>query len=213
MKFVKNLLPIFLCVAMTACASFPSEKLAKVESMPDTTQYKSKPKVAIDLKLFRGKPDQEGAIEMSQVQPQLQKLTSKILDDSQLFESYTYDSFEAANADYVIKLHFYNHGSQGAAAITGFLSGFTMGIIPGFAKDEYTLKAEVLAGQNSLMANQTDDAMNTYIGIWFIPVMGNSPQKAFDEVTGNMIKDALKKMVESKQLKYAFQPYPLRVVS
>ena len=102
-----------------------------------------------------------------------------------------------------IKMHFYNHGSTGGAAISGFLSGFTLGIIPGMATDNYTLKLDVNQGDKNIIEQVSDDALNTYIGIWFIPIMGNTPEKGFDEVISNMIKDSLSNMVESKQLHYA----------
>ncbi|WP_440905853.1 hypothetical protein ACMZOO_06265 [Catenovulum sp. SX2] len=208
-----RLIIIITALVISGCASFPGEKLAKVESLPDVSSYKQKPKVVIDLKLFSGKPGTENAIEIAQAQPELQRITSKVIDDAQLFADVSYDSFAQADADYVIKLHLYNHGDQGAAAVMGFLSGFTFGVIPAAATDKYTLQAEVFQNKQSLTTLENNDEMTTWIGIWFIPMMGNTPQKGFEAVFSNMVKDALNKMVAEKQIKYALLPYPLRTVS
>ncbi|WP_149865533.1 hypothetical protein [Catenovulum maritimum] len=200
-----------MSILLGACAAFPGDKIAKIDKLPDVSQYKEKPKVVVDLKLFRGKPNDANAIEINQVQPELQRIATKVLDDSNLFESYTYDLFQQDQADYVVKLHFYNYGENGAAAVMGFLSGFTFGVIPAAATDKYTLKAEVAQNNQSIYVKENQDELTTWIGIWFIPAMANTPQKAMDEVFTNMIKDALNTMIENKQLKYAFIPYPLRV--
>ncbi|MGJ8691693.1 MAG: hypothetical protein ACSHW0_04370 [Thalassotalea sp.] len=202
MKYLQTITSVIL-LTLSGCAAFPDEQIAKVENLPDVSQYKNKPSVAIDLKFYRGSPDDANPIEMSQLTPQLQEMTAKVLDESQLFEKYTYDIFEKNEVDYVIKMHFYNHGNTGGAAISGFLSGFTFGIIPGVATDSYSLKLEVHQGDKSIIEQVSNDALNTYIGIWFIPVMANTPEKGFDEVISNMIKDSLTKIIESKQLHYA----------
>ncbi|GHB59433.1 hypothetical protein GCM10008107_05730 [Psychrosphaera saromensis] len=199
------LLITFLTLMLGGCASFPGKKLAQVD-LPDVQQYESKPTVAFDIKFFRGNPESDSAIDLTSSVPALTEIVKREIDAAKLFNSYTIDEFNSANAEHVIKLHFYNHvENQGGAAIAGFITGFTFGVIPSFATDKYTLKAELLttATPAASYSHGSTDTIKTMIGIWFIPAMGNTPKKAFDETISNMVRDALKEMIENKQLQYS----------
>jgi len=199
------LLIAFLTLMLGGCASFPGKKIAQV-NLPDVQQYESKPTVAFDIKFFRGNPESDNAIDLTSSVPVLTEIVKREIDAAKLFNSYTIDEFNSANADYVIKLHFYNHvENQGGAAIAGFLTGFTFGLIPSFATDKYTLKAELITSTTPTKpyTHGSTDTIKTMIGIWFIPAMGNTPKKAFDKTISNMVRDALKEMIDNKQLQYS----------
>ena len=194
----------FSVLVISGCASFSQKEIPVVTEMPKVAQFTTKPNVFVDLKLYRGEPLALNSIDVTSQVPTLKSMVSKVFDENELFSAYTFDPFEKDKADYTIELHIYNHGNTGGAAISGFLSGFTLGVIPGAATDNYTLRSAVIGKNGEKLAeDSTKDSVTTWVGIWFIPAAGNTPQKAFDETVSNLIKDSLKKMIENKQLKYA----------
>ena len=47
------------------------------------------------------------------------------------------------------------------------------------------------------------DSINTWMGIWFVPLMGNTPKAAISDTFSRQVNALLKQMVESKGLKYS----------
>lgn len=189
---------------LAGCASFPQDQLAAA-TLPDVSAFQNKPRVFVDVKLFRGEPGTADAVDMTAaVAKEITPTIESVLADSKMFASYTLDKFQQEQTDATIQLHFYNYGNGGGAAISGFISGFTFGVIPGAATDHYALQAKVIGRDGVESASyRNDEAIRTWIGIWFIPAAGNTPQKAVAEVFGNMTRDALRSMVENKQLIYS----------
>jgi hypothetical protein len=203
-KFVGAASAALLMTLLAGCASFPQDQLAAA-TLPDVSAYANKPSVYVDVKLFRGEPGAANAVDMTAaVAKDINPAIDAVLKDSQLFSSYTFDKFAQDKTDATIQLYFYNHGDAGGAAALGFISGFTFGVIPAAATDKYALQARVIGRDGAEAASyRNDDAIRTWIGIWFIPAAGNTPQKAVAEVFSNMTRDALKSMVEKKQLIYS----------
>lgn len=190
---------------LAGCASFPQDKLATVSALPDVSGYTNKPNVYVDLRLYRGAPGSADIVDMTAAaNAELKPLVDSVLKDSKLFANYSFDKFKQGEADATIQLHFYNHGSTGGAMVSGFITGFTFGVIPGAATDHYSLQAKVVERDGRETGSyRNDDAIRTWIGIWFIPVAGNTPKEALVEVVTNMTRDALKVMVEQKHLKFS----------
>ena len=62
-------------------------------------------------------------------------------------------------------------------------------IIPGAATDNYKLTAQLYDKNSTLLKVYTyDDAITTWFGIWFLPVIGYTPLSAADELWENMFK-------------------------
>ncbi len=198
-------------LAMAGCASFPQDKLATVKDMPSVAQYQHKPSAYIDLRFYVGKPDVAGSppTQVASVPQGLQSIVATAVDKSGMFSSYSFDPSKKADADYTIEFYFYDYGNQGAAMISGFITGFTFGIIPGGATDNYTLHATLMAKDGTAQPMlSSDDAISTWMGIWFIPAMGNSPAKAQQQTLGNMVNDALKRMFDAGEIKYSLRELP-----
>ena len=198
-------------LALAGCASFPQDKLATVKDMPSVTQYQHKPSVYIDLRSYIGNPDVAGSPPTQvPVQQGLQSIVATAVDKSGMFSSYSFDPSKKADADYTIQFYFYDYGNMGAAMISGFITGFTFGIIPGGATDNYTLRTTLVAKDGTAQpVLSSNDAISTWMGIWFIPAMGNSPVKAQQQTLGNMVNDALKRLFDTGQLKYSVRELPL----
>lgn len=190
---------------LSGCASFPQEEIAKTQSMPNVSKFKNKPAVYVDFDFYQGNPGASNAVESRTVEDHYSAGIKKIVESTKLFSSVTLDEFEKNNTDYTISLHLYNHGDVGGAAVSGFLTGFTLGIIPGAATDNYTLIAKITDKNNNVVAStRNKDSVQTWIGIWFIPVMGNTPEKAVFSTFENQIRTALKEMIMKGKLKYSF---------
>lgn len=213
MKNILSMFVVILCgVILGGCASFAQHEVKKIASMPDVSTYHSKPTAYVEFKFYAGNPDKTtGAVEMVQVYDKLRPVVKTAVESSHLFSQFSMDEFEQGKMDYVIKLRAYNHGSNGAAMISGFLTGFTLGVIPGAATDNYTLFADVYDKQGTKVAEyRNKDSVTTWIGLVFVPMMGNTPQKAVSATLENQIKEVLKKAVDEQKLKYSMQDLLLK---
>ena len=124
-----------------------------------------------------------------------------------MFGNYTLDPFKGREMDYTVKLELLNHGSSGAAAVSGIITGLSLFIIPGAATDNYRLTATVTDRSGRKLATyELNDAVTTWIGIWFIPLMGKSPATVVPAVWENMVKTVFQNIANDKLMQYSFMP-------
>jgi hypothetical protein len=193
-----------LCFTLSGCAAFQEHNVPDVTDMPSVTQYQHKPKVYFDVRFFHGQPDVAGSNPTPQPTGNIESAVDRAAASSGLFSSYSFDEANKTDADYTIQMYYYDYGSQVGAFISGFISGFSLGIIPGAGTDHYALRAMVVAKDGSVLQNlSSEDSVTLWTGIWFIPMMGNTPQKVTDHTLSNMALAAFKQMVVTKQLKYS----------
>lgn len=197
---------------LAGCASFAKNQVPEVTAMPSVQQYQHKPSVFIDFRFFQGNPaNTTNPVEMAAAKTQLQPTIERTLQESQLFSRYTFDEFEKEKTDYAIKVYAYNHGEHGAAAVMGFITGFTLGVIPSAVTDQYTLVVEASGKDGGKLKDiSNNDAVTTWLGLWFIPLMGNSPIEAVSGTLENQLRSALKELVESGALQYSGVQVPFR---
>lgn len=194
---------IYLSV-FSGCASFHNNEIPKISNMAEVNQYQNRPRVHIDVKQFLGKPGSGSAREMKGNSKKLQELLQPILDEHKMFESYSFDKNSDEPFDYYIKLHVYNHGSYVTAFLCGFITGYTLGLIPTYSTDNYTLVTEIYDGDNRLIKDrQQKDSMKTWAGVWLLPKASETPKKISNEILENILRDTLNKMIEQKQLEYS----------
>lgn len=192
---------------LSGCASFEKAELSKVTELPDVSQYENKPSAYVDLTFYRGLPN-ENPVEVSQAIPQVRPVVDNAFKNSDLFKDYTFDESSEDEHDYTIKINIYNHADNGVAAVSGFITGFTLGLIPGSATDNYTLELQAIDGDGRVLSKYSNkDSIQTWIGIWFIPAMGNTPEKAMGGTLENQVKTALKELIESGVMKYSYLKY------
>lgn len=194
-------------LGLGGCASFPAEDVPRT-SMPSFTQYQQKPGVYVDFKFYQGLPG-AGASEIGQAREHMRPALEQRLAASGMFSHYTLDPAQKREDDYVLRLKVYNHGSSGGAAISGFITGLTLGIIPGTAKDEYSMTLEVLDGQNQpLQSVRNHDAIRTWMGWIFLPMAGNTMDKALYDTFNRQVDALLKELYDSRQLEYSLRGMP-----
>ena len=199
-----------LALSLAGCASFPGDQVAETK-LPSMAAYKQRPSGFVDFDFYQGQPGATNAVEIPQAKEQLKPQLENLLRDSGMFSRYTLDEFQKQPGDYTLKLKVYNHGSSGAAMVGGFITGFTLFIIPSTAKDEYTMTLEVLDEKGQpLLARQNDESIRTWFGIWFLPMAGNTPKDAAADAFGRQFNALLKQLADQQVLKYAQRPSPLR---
>lgn len=207
LKRVAAALVLLSFMALGGCATYHLEKTGQAGQLPDTSGYKQRPSVYVDAHVYFGSsPDAEDAPENKAGTELFRTSVDKVVKDSNLFASHSLDS--ADGADYTIELKMMNHGDKGAAAAVGFVTGLTLGVIPGAATDNYRLTATVTDKSGKQVGQYVvDDAVKTWIGIWFLPVMGGHlPKDVVPMVWENMVRTAFKQMADDRAIRYAALP-------
>lgn len=189
---------------VTGCASFTQNEVAEISEMPDVSHYKNKPSAFIDVAFYRGEPENTNSVEVTKVTEQIQPVIENVIEESELFSKVIFDEFKKSTMDYTIKIDVYNHGNEAAASISGFITGFTFGVIPGAATDNFIVKVQLIDKNGRVVKEEINkDSVTTWIGWIFLPMMGNTPEEAISSTLSNQVKAALKQLVDDGKLKYS----------
>lgn len=200
---IAKVLGLSLALTLGGCASFTSDKVAPV-TLPSMASYSQKPNVFVDFGFYQGEPQSPGAVQVPQARDQLRPKLQKTLDDSGLFGRVTLDEFKKQPGDYTLRLKVYNHPPGGGQMVLAFISGFTFMVIPAVATDQYTMTLEAVDEQGKPVNNISNhDAINTWMGLIFIPLMAKTPADATNDTFTRQLNALLKQMVESNNLKYS----------
>ncbi|MDF0732393.1 hypothetical protein P0Y43_16910 [Pseudomonas entomophila] len=208
MRYAKSL-GLALVLTLGGCASFTKDEVAPV-TLPSMAAYANKPNIYVDFDFYVGEPGNASANEVPQAREQLKPELQRVLAASGLFGRVTLDEFDKQPGDQSLRLKVYNHPAGGGAMILGFISGFTFGVIPAVGTDQYTMSLESLDEHGQTLAkNSNHDAISTWIGIWFIPLMGNTPKAAVTDTFGRQVNALLKTWVDNNRIKYSALDNPL----
>ncbi len=200
---IGKILGLALVLGLSGCASFTKDEVAPVK-MPSMSSYSNKPNVYVDFKFYQGVPKSTSAVEVPQARDMLKPELQKVLNDSGLFGRVTLDEFQKQPGDYNLHLKVYNHPAGGGQLVMGFISGLSLMIIPAMATDQYSMSLEAIDQQGVAISNGSNhDSINTWMGIWFVPLMGNTPKAAISDTFSRQVNALLKQMVESNSLKYS----------
>jgi hypothetical protein len=197
----------FLTVTVTwltvaaACTSVPS-RIHEPSSIQNLSVRGSKPSVYLDVKFISGKPGEGNPLELPAVRPTVQRAVERVIDRGGVFSRYSFDPFDQDKMDRVVHLSFYNYGGGARADLAALLSGLTLGLVPTSATDHYTLVARVTeTGQSIGPAQTSEGSITTKMGIWFVSGMNDTLEKAADATFEDLTHDALKKLIDSKQIR------------
>jgi hypothetical protein len=202
MKTVPKILGLALLLALSSlgCSiSIPQNKLPILAKLPDRSTVADKPSAFLDVRFL---VDLSGGakppFEPPPATAKFKELVDKVTKESGLFSRY---SFEAGDADYRIKMDMLDYGSLEAAVASGFLTGATLGIIPGGATDNYRLTVKV-ADRNGeeLKTYRFEDAVVSWMGIWFAPAAAASTEDVIPALFENMLRHAYRKICDDKLL-------------
>ncbi len=147
-----------LCFLAVGCASFPGNNLPKY-TYEQVLVREPKPAVDYDVKCFS--LDRENAGSVSHFQGEIEKVFAK----SNVFSKF---SPGTGREKYHLSLVLKNDGNIAAAFISGFVSGFTFTVLPGFARDNFTLIVDVKKGDQLLKQYRYENYMDTWIQLFMI---------------------------------------------
>lgn len=202
MQFGK-ILGLALLLSLGGCASFTKDEVAPVD-LPSMVNYTHKPNVYVDFDFFMGDPASSGATEVPQARDQFQPELKRAFTESGLFGRVTFDEFEKQPGDYNLRLKVYNHPPAGGQIAWAFISGLTMTVIPALGTDHYTVSLETLDDNGQTLSKNTNhDAINTWIGLVFIPLAGNTPKAAVTDTFNRQVNALLKEWVAANRMKYS----------
>lgn len=200
---LSNGLYAFTLLALTilgGCASFPQHQVptaSAISAISATKQLNKKPSVIINVTHYMG---ENPGTEMRAASDLLRPVITSAILDSGLVDPTPY--ILGDKTDLQLNVTINNVGSKGAAMASGFITGLTLGIIPGVATDNYKVKIKVIDPNGTVLSTNTNqDAIRTWIGWIFLPFIGNSPEKAVKSTIANQVRAALNEAYEAGQLK------------
>lgn len=202
MQFGK-VLGLALMLSLGGCASFTKDEVAPV-NLPSMANYAHKPNVYVDFDFFQGEPNSASATEVPQARDMLKPELKRALDESGLFGRVTFDEFEKQPGDSSLRLKVYNHPPSGGQMAWAFFSGLTMMVVPAMGTDHYTVSLETMDDRGQALSKNTNhDAINTWFGIVFLPLAGNTPKEAINDTFNRQVKALLKNWVDNNRTKYS----------
>lgn len=194
---------MLLVSLVTGCASFPEYRTPKVEGIVNKELIQNKPSVYIPLRYMTNlsSGDEKSNTESVTQLPRIRRIVEKTANELATFQTFTFESFQAKNMDYVLEIEMLNYGSKGKAMAAGLLTGLSLYLIPSTATDNFKLTAKLYDKNRNLVKTYTyDDAVTTWFGIWFIPVAGYTPIKAMENLWENMIKTLFRDLINDNML-------------
>ena len=189
MKLVRSL-AVFACLGLlaTSCASFPNNRLPKV-SAPTAVNAKKVP-VTYTMKAGHNLTGSRTDFAAEQVQ-QLQKPLVAALEESGRFSSVRQGKGGAVHLD----VDMLNHGNAAGAAISGFITGFSLFTIPGFATDNYKLTATARTSSGKTRQYVLEDGVTT---VFWLPMIVATPfsfpTTVIPKVQDNMYRNLIQNM-------------------
>ncbi len=224
----------FVLLLAVACASFRADRLPSVDAVPSQAQVSNKPSVYLALRAMRdASGGKNPAIEVPAALPELRQVVERVATEAALFRSYTFESSQAKDVDYVLQMEMTNYGNYGKAVAAGVITGLTLFIVPSAATDNYKLGAKLFDGSGQLLKTYSyDDAITTWFGIWLLPLAWKTPRSTvhdlWENMTRTLFRDILKDGVSSHSWlgpqrldrspravtrQWSHQQYPSRVLS
>jgi len=151
-----------------------------------------KPSVDYDAKFLSLGKENAAAVKV------FQEEIEKIFSESEVFSKF---SAGIGSEEYHLTLVLRNEGNLGLAFLSGFISGLTFTIIPGYAKDEYILTVDVKRGDQVLKRYQYKHYMDTWIQLFLIFLTPtHSPEKVSREVMDDLLLNFLYDLGKDKIL-------------
>ena len=194
---------IIAFLALSGCAAFEKNKLDRLSDYPDVSSFDDKPSVYVDLSMYEGTPD-SGAKETEELSDDFIAIFDNTINESGLFSSYSFEDGEIDAPDYTLKIDVYNHYNAPLIYATSFITGYSFGMIPSTASDNYTLVLSTIDNDGNIIdKQQNEDAIRIWSGVWFLPWSGNTPKKATENTLSNQLQVALNELIKSNKLQYS----------
>ena len=154
-----------LSLLATSCATFPNNRLPKVADQAPANVKKVP--VTYTMKAGHNLTGSRTDFAATQVQ-QIQKPLVATLEESGRFSSVK----EGKGGSVHLDVDMLNHGNAAGAAISGFITGFSLFTIPGFATDNYKLTATARTSSGKSRQYVLDDGATT---VFWLPMIVATP--------------------------------------
>ncbi|MGH0038483.1 MAG: hypothetical protein ACQGVK_25900 [Myxococcota bacterium] len=179
---------------VVGCATFPGGELQ--DPRPMALEPAGEEPTAYILPTF--KTDLGTPVENTQALGVFKNAIEKATTTVGLFSEFTFEAYRAREMDYIVKLEMTNSADIGSAMLAGFITGLTLFVIPSYATDVYSLRAEVLNQNDEQLATYSlDSFVRTWFGIWLLPAAGRSPRKEVPLHLERMVANAYGQFLES----------------
>lgn len=130
-------------------------------------------------------------------------MTEKVIAEAALFRSHTFESSQAKDMDYLLQMEMTNYGK--ADPVSAWITGLTLYIVPTAATDNYQLTAKLFDHNGQLLKTYVyDDGVTTWMGIWFLPMVGKTPASTVRSVWENMIRTLFRDILRDNVLSYSY---------
>ncbi|GAA5481765.1 hypothetical protein [Haloferula sargassicola] len=189
MKFVVPVVVSATALLATSCATFPGNQLPHVADT-SATGVKKVPltySMQSSHELIKGRETPSTAAVATEAAGPL----VDSMNGSGRFSSVRQGQGGAIHVD----VNMLNHGNGPAAMASGFLTGFSLFTIPGFATDHYKLTAKARSSSGQSHQYVLEDRVTT---VFWLPMIVaapfNSPQKVVPEVQENMYRNLIQNM-------------------
>jgi hypothetical protein len=194
-----------LALVVISCASFPENRMPLVTDLPDQSRFTTKPSVYFAIRFLSDlSGGKDPPLEKTLPLPRIREIVERVSKEASMFGSYTFESFEATKADYVLQIEVTNYASGGGAVAAGFITGLTFFLIPSAVSDNYRLDAKLLNRNRDVLKSYSyDDAITTWLGIWLLPLAGKTPEHAFDAIFENMTRGLFRDLLRDQLLPYS----------
>jgi hypothetical protein len=165
-KRLKYTLLIFIAL-LSSCATFYGNNIQPL-AIDKSSIVSNAEKVWIEVQFFDGEINSNTQLNHVQTD-KLARLVQYFLARNKYFTNYTVITESKKITGKLIKLHMYSYGNIALATLSGFITGYSLGVIPGYTKSHYLLDVE-LVGEGSAKY-QFHDSVSMWLGLLFIPVM------------------------------------------
>jgi len=167
MKLIRTLLS-FACISLlaTSCASFSGNNLPKVADTPATSAKKVS--LSYTMRSASGSTGGDRTETPEQARAEAQSPMVSTFNKSERFTSVSQGKGGAVHVD----VDMLNHGNPAAAATSGFITGFSLFTVPGFATDHYKLTATARTSSGKSRQYILDDSMTT---AFWLPLIVATP--------------------------------------
>ncbi len=177
-------LSILTAAIVSGCASFPGRELP-IYAYEQIPAMEKKIYASFDVKAFgpRG--------ENKKFEQRLEKEIQKILTQSLAFAQLEPNKNDG---EYHYSFVYRDEGNEALAFLSGFISGFTLAVVPAYARDNYILSIDVKQGDKLIKTYTYRDHMNSWIEalllvvtpIYWPPAVA---QSIFDNMLMNFVHD------------------------
>lgn len=173
----------------TSCATMSNHELPQIGS---GTVNASK-KVALSYKMTSGHEMVKGA--RQEFQPEVNKQLASTFETTARGSGRFSSVNQGGSGAVRLELDLLNHGDGTSAAISGFISGFSLMTIPGFATDRYRLTAKVQGSSGKSRQYVLDDSVTT---VFWLPLIVatpfSSPVTVVPKTQENLYRNLFQKM-------------------